>query len=60
MISIPLEIALFLLAAAMMVYSLIDAVKHGSAYSACVFALIACFTFWPSSRHCIRHRSWPD
>jgi type IV secretory pathway VirB2 component (pilin) len=58
--SILLEIALFLSAAAMMVYSFLDAVKHGSAYSACVFTLIACLTWWPYIRHRIRHQRWPD
>lgn len=58
--AILLELALFLSAAAMMLFSLVDAVKHQSVYSACVFVLLACLTWWPLIRHRIRHKNWPN
>jgi hypothetical protein len=54
-----LEMALFLAAAGMVAYSAIDAVRSQSVYSACVFVLLACMSFWPLIRHRIRHRRWP-
>lgn len=53
-----LEAALFLAAAAMMVFSILDAVRHGSIYSALVAALLVALTWWPFVRHRIRHGRW--
>ncbi|KAB1077137.1 hypothetical protein [Methylobacterium soli] len=58
--AVLLEVALFASAAGMIVFSASDAVKNHFVYSACVFALLFCLTFWPFLRHCIRHRRWPD
>lgn len=54
-----LETALFLAAAAMMVFSILDAVRHGSTYSALVAGLLVALTWWPFVRHRIRHGRWP-
>lgn len=57
--AILLEMALFLAAAGMIVFSGIDAVKNQSLYSAAVFVLLFALTFWPFLRHRIRHGDWP-
>ena len=49
-----IEAALFLCAAGMMVYSLLDAVNHRSAYSAAVFVLLVALTWWPFIRRWIQ------
>lgn len=54
-----IEAVLFLAAAAMMVFSILDAVRHGSTYSALVAALLIALTWWPFARHRIRHGRWP-
>ena len=43
----------------MIAYSALNAVKTHSVYSASVFVLLFCLTFWPFLRHRIRHRRWP-
>lgn len=57
--AILLEVALFLAAAGMIVFSGIDAVKSQSPYSAAVFLLLVCLTWWPMIRHRLRHGHWP-
>ena len=55
-----LEACVFFAAAGLMAYSLLDAVNHGSTYSAVVFAIIVLMSFWPLIRHRLRHRCWPE
>ena len=58
--AVLLETGLLSSAAATLIYSGLDVVKHQSAYSVCVFVLIFRMTFWSFLHQRIRHQRWPD